>query len=178
MPKFPPAPSTIELRYSQLEDLIAWQLDVHPKRRKTLGARMRLFRTRGFPADVIAVTKTQFAYDLNTVLQMALAYALMDAFIPQETAPVIIQRDWKQLRAAFVDAYALIRDKGDAEAAKDHDRPVLLVTPRNLYAFSLDVSEQGEPADTVRLKVSTAILASDGIRDGGARGRHCRRDRH
>ena len=166
MPKIPPPPSKLQLRYSQLEQLVAGQLDVHPDRVSTLGARMRLFRTRGFPPNVIALTKTQFVYDLEAVLRMTLAFSLIDAFVPQETVPLLIERDWKQLKEAYAKAYSLIRDKGDDVARVDDDRPVLLVSPRNLNAFTLEKGEKGDPGQSVRMAVATSADASRRVTGG------------
>ena len=167
MPSYPEAPRAMQLRYAQLEELVGGLLEVHADRRKTLGARLRLFRLRGFPPDVATTAKTRFAYDLEAVLRVSLAMLMLDAFVPQELAPVVIERDWTKLKSAFRSAYTLIRDKGDAAAAVDGDRPVLLLSPRNLHAFTLDKYGKADPEKTVMLQLSTARAASDRLLDQG-----------
>lgn len=156
MPRIPSAPETMQLQYSQLEDLVAAMLDVHSDRRKTLGARIRLFRQRGFPPDVSIAGKSRFGYDLNAVLRMAVAFLMLDAFIPQETVPPVVERDWKILQDAFRTAFSLVAEKGEELAATSPDRPLLLISPRNLHGFTLKKEQGAAPADSVRLQIVTA----------------------
>ncbi len=161
MPSLPEAPRDMLLRYAQLEELVSGLLDVHGDRRKTLGARLRLFRLKGFPPDVATAAKTRFAYGLDAVLRVALAFQMVDAFIPQELVPVVIERDWPKLKSAFGSAFSLITEKGDGAAATDGTRQVLLLSLRNLHAFTLATGEEVDPGRTVTLTFTTARAASE-----------------
>lgn len=170
MPRLPTPPTTIQLRYAQLEQLVANLLEVHPERRNSLSARFRLFRQRGFPPNVISLARTRFAYELDAVLQVTLAFWMMQSFIPQESVPRLIKQNWGELRNAFGKAFALLEATGSEEAGVDDDRPVLLIKPRNLAAFSRPVSEQEDSAPVTDLMVTTAREAQTrmfGIQSAG-----------
>lgn len=161
MPKLPNPPDTMQLRYSQLEQLVGNLLDAHPDRKSPLSARFRLFRQRGFPPNVTTLAKTRFAYDIEAVLQVALAFWMMNAFVPQEVMPVAIEANWPALKEGFRKSFALISAGDAAEAAVDEDRMVLLVLPNNLQAFKLEKDIKADPAKSVTLKVMTARQARE-----------------
>lgn len=161
MPKLRAPPTTIQLRYAQLEQLMADLLEAHEDRKSPLTARFRLFRQRGFPANVTMLAKTRFAYDLEAVLQVALAFWMMNAFVPQEVVPIAIRNHWDELKGGFREAFALIGRQDPSKAAIDDDRMVLLMTPENLHPFKLERDAKPDPATLVSLKVMSAREARD-----------------
>lgn len=161
MPKLPNPPSNMQLRYAQLEELVGNLLEVHSDRKTTLAARFRLFRQRGFPPTATAVAKTRFAYDMDAVLQITLAFWMMNAFVPQEVVPLVIGDNWDELKNAFRRAFALIVSEGTAEAAVADERPILLVFPQNLQGFQLDKDTKATPAASAKIKLTTAREARD-----------------
>ncbi|AOW25298.1 hypothetical protein AVM11_16445 [Sphingomonas melonis TY] len=163
MPTLPDIPTRLQLRYAQLEELVASLLEAHPDRKSPLSARFRLFRQRGFPPNVTTLAKTRFAYDLDPVLRATLAFWMMQAFIPQESVPAIIDRNWDQLREAFQKSFGLIARHGADAAAVDEERPVLLLEPRNLHAFTLPKDASAAATDIVVLRVVNARNAREAL---------------
>lgn len=163
MPKLPSAPDIIQLRYAQLEELVGGLLETHPDKKSALSARFRLFRQRGFPPNVTTLAKTRFGYNLDATLRLVMAFWMMDAFIPQETVPLVIERDWEKLKPAFRDAFQRIQEHGIVETETDDQRQVMLVAPRNLHSFTLQKSDTADPAAAVEIHVLTAKRARERV---------------
>lgn len=161
MPSLPTAPSTIQLRYAQLEQLVADLLDAHSDRRSPLLARFRLFRQRGFPSNYTALSKTLFVYGLDAALQVVIGFWMMEAGVAQESVPPIMEANGDQLREGLRRSFALIRAVGSDAAAVDDGRPVLLMQPNNLKAFALPKGAEALPAETVAVRVVDAREAQD-----------------
>lgn len=152
----------MQLRYAQLEELLAGLLDVHPARRKTLGSRIRLFRLKAFP-PLEPGASGRLTYDLDSILRLGLAFQMLEAFIPQETVPAVIEGAWPALEKAFQEAFALINEIGDEAAALNGERHVALLQPRNLHAFSREQGQESGPQDLIELTVTTASAAARGV---------------
>lgn len=166
MPSLPIAPSTIQLRYAQLEQLVADLLDAHSDRRSPLLARFRLFRQRGFPPNYTALSKTLFVYGLDAALRVALGFWMMQAGVAQESVPPIMEANWDQLRDGLRRSFDLIDAVGSDAAAVHDGRPVLLIHPRNLRAFALPKDAEALPAETVVVHVVEAREAQDRLFGG------------
>lgn len=156
MPTVPQTSAKVNLRYAQVEELVGWLLDLHAERKPALTARLKLFRQRGFPPNVNSGSKARFTYDLDAAIRITLAFQLIDGLVPQEAVPAFIERHWVEIRTAFYRAFAMIEEKGGEDAAAEPTRPILILRPRSLLAFSRARSEEVDQASTFPGSISTA----------------------
>ena len=146
MPKLPTPNPNVQIRHAQLEQLMRLQLEVDESRERALVARMRLFRTRGYPPVVDQVSKKRFFYDLDAVVRMSVAFRMVDALVPQEAAPAIIEGHWTEIRAAMGKAFRAAHTLGTEKADRATDRVILVVMPRNLASLAMPKSAEVDPA--------------------------------
>jgi hypothetical protein len=155
MPSIPKISSDVDLRYAQVEELMAGLLDVHEDKIAALAARLRLFRQRGFPPQPEGGSKARFRYGLDAVVRLSLGMKLIDAMVPQEAIPGLIERIWDDVRHAFGDAFRAIEAHGRA-AASTSDRPLLILRPRYLNGFRTSKADEANQAIAVDAAVTTA----------------------
>lgn len=166
MPSLPTPPEKVELRYAQVERLIAGMLDVHDDRMLALTARLRLFRQQGFPPHVSAGEGKPFKYDLNAVVRLSLAFAMMEAFVPQDQIANVIKRSWAEIGGAFATAFKAAGRDGDAEANRSRDRSVLVLDVLALHSFRRGKTEKDEPQLVRAAKVVDAHRLGEGLATG------------
>ena len=168
MAKLPSADAGGRLKFGQLEQLMRWMLEVEKDRESALTARMRLFRTRGFPIPDKSASKARFEYDLDATIQTALAFLMMDAMVPQEATPATITALWPEIRTAMARAFKAIRVGGGDAAPVTEQRPILVLRPRNLAVFSqpktgVSGDEQQAAASDARRAIPGSVVEAGAI---------------
>lgn len=153
----------MSLAYGQIEKLIIGLLNVHDDRLPTLRARARLFRRLRFPPGVNLGIRGTFAYDADAVIAMATAFALVDARIPQELVPKLIDANWAAIKAA---ATAII----EAPVGKTTSRHYLAVEVSGVGHFQLSGdSDDALGNEAMTLRVTDDFELANQLRSGRSR---------
>lgn len=146
MPRLTIGEPPTDLRYKQVEQLLAGLFDIHEDRIDLLSGRLRLFRQKEFPPYVGERGKP-FRYDMDAVLKLAVGFALLDAFVPQDAVPAFVRRHWDQIGRGYEQAFAALAEMSEDQAIVSPLRPVLLLTPMGLRTFRTGPADSASDDD-------------------------------